>query len=302
MRLSSVILLAAIAAPSTNASSILHKTQTVTANSIEKVKQHLAIEQHEQNRRTTDAVLDFEDLGAAFICALLELGNLMADSVETEDPNTIEGSEPVCTSQCDDDQTNLTISCVEAEEICDDANEFCTKDNSASITVSLENLEEATAEAEAEVCSTYTKAPFPELVNEISCFTFVAIVDETAMSSETDVEEPDGIITECGFRVGDTICQCSICDSGNELNLYCPTLGFASEECQNIESALALTNLGDDDFDGFGSEGDTFEPDDNTPSVIRFVQAEKIDSSSAVGVTPSAVIFSFVILAFAALL
>lgn len=279
MRLSSVIAIAAIAASPTNASSIMHKAGTAATNSVEKAKL-LALEQG-QNRRTADAAADLNNLVLILFCGLFELGQGISDmigDVEIDDSTLTEARSKECSMGCDDDQTSMIVSCTDAVETCDDTNEFCIEDNTIKSVIILADMEKASTEVEA--CSTYTKAPYPELVEEKSCITLVGEMDlNMAMAPGTDLED---IIAECGFTVGDTVCQCSLCDGNNEISLICPSLGFQSEGCINMEEDLTFI------------DGDVSE---SSVPVIRFAEV----TSSAIVVTPSVVIFSFALLTLAAL-
>jgi len=228
--------------------------------------------------------MNLDGFSGALICMLMEgLPDMAGDSALTDDANS--GESDNCSIECNDDQTNMMITCADATETCDDTNEYCAKDNTVNAVMPLADLEDVTVEVE--MCSVYTKAPFPELIGVKSCITFAAAMDmNMAMTPETDSNSEDmmeDMVIECGYTVGDTSCQCSFCDGNNEISLSCPSLGFQSEVCMNVEQDL--------DFAGTG------DVPEGSSSVMRFTKIE----SSAFGITPSVVSFSFVVLTLAAL-
>jgi len=266
--LSSLALLVVIAAPATSTSiSTVVSTTKRKATSIAThfgEKARLLAKEQKQNRRAADSYYDFKFTPE--LCPFLSLVDTVAfDYYDDDEVNAdIEADfMKSCNTGCDDAQENIVTTCLFTDEMCDEADEFCTNEISVIATVSFDFHD-----ISQETCVTHTKVPedVEGLKDKKSCLSQEIEIDGTAMldmftGGDPGPEDIEKImhVTDCGFTVGDEVCECSICNDGLGGDLKCPNIGIISEEC--IDFSEGMTDL--DVEDDFG---------DATPSVVRFAK------------------------------
>jgi len=261
--LSSLALLVVIAAPATSTSiSTVVSTTTRKATSIAThygEKARLLAKEQKQNRRAADSYDDFKFTPE--LCPLLSLV-VTFDYYDDDEVNAdIEADfMKSCNIGCDDAQENIVTTCLFTGEMCDEADEFCTNEISVIAMVSFDFHD-----ISQETCVTHTKVPedVEGLKDKKSCLSQEIEIDGTPMLDMFIWVDPDLEnmlhVTDCGFTVGDEVCECSICNDGLSGDLKCPNIGIISEEC--IDFSEGMTDL--DVEDDFG---------DATPSVVRFAK------------------------------
>jgi len=286
---SSLALLAVVTVPATSRSvpTAVVSATTRRAASIATYfgdKARLHAQEEKQNRRMID-VADFGDFNDFFgdaddmnigseLCPFLSLSDYYDDDfddekeVEEEDyygDLFIEDFMESCNVECDVAKESIVTTCnFTDQQVCDDQGEFCIDDMVVTATVPFD-----LHEISGEVCMTYTTAPADmlELQGKEGCISIEMEMDMVAtlqMAFDPDVDPEDFgdamQITDCGFTLGDEVCDCNVCDNGLGGDLTCPDTGVISEDCAAI--------------DGLSDLEDASEIGDIASSVVRFTRME----------------------------
>jgi len=170
-----------------------------------------------------------------------------------------------CNVECDIAKESIVTTCSFAgQQVCDDQGEFCIDDMIVTATVSFDFHD-----ISGEVCMTYTTAPTEllELQGKESCISIememdIAATLKMAFDPDADPEAFDDAMqmTDCGFTLGDEVCECNVCNNKSGVDLTCHDTGVMSEDCAAI--------------DGLSDLEDANEIGDITSSVVRFTRME----------------------------
>jgi len=262
--LSSLALLAAIAVPTTSIS-VPTVVNTTTRKATAVVthfgqKARLLAQEKKPNRKTANSYYGLETFSfRPELCPYLSLEEVFDvaavnyyedDWIRDEADYTIEDFMESCNVGCDAAQENIVTLCSFTDEVCDEAGEFCINDMNVTSIVPFDFHHTS-----GEICMTYTDVPtdMEELKDKKACLSIEMDVDMDAVFGLVleDNAGPENVgdvmqITDCGFTLGDEVCECSVCHDGFGGNLKCPKAGIISEECTNFKDEMTETDTFDD--------------------------------------------------------